>query len=388
MKSVSSLPRKLGGKDGLIAVIKKMFSTGKADLPQKLEYEYKDDAGLFTPVTVMANSFLDDNLDAEINMADGTFKVNVKEYFYVIETVSLFTPSSKSVPCRVVIKGCQDGSSTSSVIDHGDGIYEKVGPGAAWQYPWMSIRPFEMVPAIDLFASTLKKALKMISGMIMSVSNSFSDYAKALIKKIESYIALIGIIKTLISSLMEIFQLPPGIYFIMITPEEGGLDNFMSRLRSASPPQGIKFSGPTGITAGAVMLYGAPSANELTALNTSFGLIGKILGGQVGVSSSGQVTVKVAPTISQGPVNITVKSGKTATFTITASGGSDPNAVTPNDPLLYQWQKDSVDILGATSSSYTTPPTVLIDKGSKFRCNVANSSGHATSEEAILTVVA
>src|SRR5208282_5883829 len=51
----------------------------------------------------------------------------------------------------------------------------------------------------------------------------------------------------------------------------------------------------------------------------------------------------------------------------------------------YQWQKGTSAIAGATSTTYTTPPTSLSDSGSTFRVVVSNSAGTATSA-ATLTV--
>ena len=56
----------------------------------------------------------------------------------------------------------------------------------------------------------------------------------------------------------------------------------------------------------------------------------------------------VAATITQ-PASVTVGLGQTATFSVTASGSGT---------LTYQWYKNGAAIIGATSSSYTTPPTV------------------------------
>ncbi len=82
--------------------------------------------------------------------------------------------------------------------------------------------------------------------------------------------------------------------------------------------------------------------------------------------------------ITANPVNQTVTVGQTATFTVSASGTA---------PLGYQWQKNSTNIAGATSSSYTTPATVLADNGSTYRCVVSNAYGSpATSTSATLTV--
>jgi hypothetical protein len=66
-----------------------------------------------------------------------------------------------------------------------------------------------------------------------------------------------------------------------------------------------------------------------------------------------------------------------ATFMVAASGST---------PLSYQWQRNQVNIAGATSSNYTIASTSLSDNGAKFRCVVTNAFGNATSSEATLTV--
>jgi glucose/arabinose dehydrogenase len=78
------------------------------------------------------------------------------------------------------------------------------------------------------------------------------------------------------------------------------------------------------------------------------------------------------------PVDKTVTVGQTATFDVVASG--DP-------PLSFQWQRNGVDLMGATGPSYTTPATTLADNGATFRCAVSNSVANATSSAATLTVL-
>ena len=83
------------------------------------------------------------------------------------------------------------------------------------------------------------------------------------------------------------------------------------------------------------------------------------------------------PSITSGPSNQSVNSGQTATFSVLASGSA---------PLSYQWQRDGVDISGATGASYTTPATTLADDGAVFRCRITNAAGSVTSGSATLTV--
>lgn len=83
------------------------------------------------------------------------------------------------------------------------------------------------------------------------------------------------------------------------------------------------------------------------------------------------------PSISSNPANQSVLIGQTATFTVGATG---------SPTLTFQWQRNQVNIPGATATSYTTGATVLTDTGAKFRCVVTNLISTATSTEATLTV--
>ena len=85
-----------------------------------------------------------------------------------------------------------------------------------------------------------------------------------------------------------------------------------------------------------------------------------------------------APTISAQAENQSVVKGETATFKVVATGSA----------LTYQWKKNGSDISGATSSSYTTPPTTIADNGAKYSVSVSNSVGTVTSNTATLEVVA
>jgi len=89
------------------------------------------------------------------------------------------------------------------------------------------------------------------------------------------------------------------------------------------------------------------------------------------------VDVPQPPTIATQPADANVVEMQTATFSLVANGMA---------PLTYQWRKDSVDIPGATASSYTTPPVVLADDGAVFTCVVANVGGSVTSGQATLWV--
>jgi hypothetical protein len=83
-----------------------------------------------------------------------------------------------------------------------------------------------------------------------------------------------------------------------------------------------------------------------------------------------------APAVTTQPGNKTVTEGQTATFTVVASGTG----------LTYQWRKNGVNIVGATSATYTTPATVSSDNGAIFTVKIRNAGGSATSSNSVLTV--
>jgi sugar lactone lactonase YvrE len=90
------------------------------------------------------------------------------------------------------------------------------------------------------------------------------------------------------------------------------------------------------------------------------------------------VPVAVPPTVALQPANLSVTEGQAASFSVAASGDA---------PLAYQWQRNGVDIAGATATSYTIAATVLADSGAAFRAVVSNAAGTATSNAATLTVI-
>ena len=84
------------------------------------------------------------------------------------------------------------------------------------------------------------------------------------------------------------------------------------------------------------------------------------------------------PVISIQPSNQEVGEGITAEFSVVANG---------TEPLSYQWQKNGVNITGATTATYITPPITLSDNGSTYSVNVTNPAGSVVSDAATLTVI-
>ena len=80
-----------------------------------------------------------------------------------------------------------------------------------------------------------------------------------------------------------------------------------------------------------------------------------------------------APSILTQPANRTVGVGQSATFSVAATGTA---------PLAYQWQRNGVNISGATATSYTLPSATAGDNGATFRVVVSNAFGTVTSASA------
>jgi hypothetical protein len=134
-----------------------------------------------------------------------------------------------------------------------------------------------------------------------------------------------------------------------------------------------------------ISITGATSASYTTpptAISDSGSQFAVIVSNSTGSVTSNGATLTVtaaavAPSITTQPVSQTVTAGQTATFSVAGTGTA---------PLSYQWQKNKTAISGATSASYTTPPTVTSDSGSQFTVTVSNSTGSVTSNNASLTV--
>jgi sugar lactone lactonase YvrE len=103
-----------------------------------------------------------------------------------------------------------------------------------------------------------------------------------------------------------------------------------------------------------------------------------LLGICVGLTACGG-SADAPPTITQQPADQSVTAGQAASFSVVATGAA---------PLVYQWQRNSVDIAGANATTYSVSVTAITDSGALFRAVVSNAAGTATSTAATLTVMA
>ena len=101
-------------------------------------------------------------------------------------------------------------------------------------------------------------------------------------------------------------------------------------------------------------------------------------GGSGTTSAPAPMTSVTAPVLVQPPTAQSVPMGRSAAYSVTATGTA----------LQYQWSKNNAAISGAVSSSYTTPPTAFADSGATYTVTVSNAAGSVTSAPASLTVTA
>lgn len=99
-------------------------------------------------------------------------------------------------------------------------------------------------------------------------------------------------------------------------------------------------------------------------------------GGFTETDSARMTVLTPLPVITLNPVDQSVSQGSTGTFTADATGYDS-----------VQWQKDAVDIAGATAISYTTPAVIVGDDGAAFHAIFTNGGGSVPTTSAVLTVV-
>lgn len=137
--------------------------------------------------------------------------------------------------------------------------------------------------------------------------------------------------------------------------------------------QWLKNGAPIGSASTAVLMLTNVSSNDVADYSVSASnSLGSV------TSNAAHLTVLGAPLVSTQPAAASVNEGASATFNVTASGNA----------LLYQWTRNNVAIVGATSASYTTPALTPADSGAVYGVIVYNGAGLVLSQGAVLTVTA
>ncbi len=142
-------------------------------------------------------------------------------------------------------------------------------------------------------------------------------------------------------------------------------------------------------------IYGGATTTTLTLTGVTAGMNGYLYRAVVNSacsplnSNNATLTVNAPPAISSQPANSSLCAGNTATFNVTATGGS----------LTYQWQEsingggtwnnlsNIAPYSGVTTATLSISPTTLTMNGYMYRCIISGICGApATSSGATLTV--
>lgn len=287
IKHVEDIPTSIAG---LIKAIKKMLATHKAEWPTKIDRVYVD-PDFKGPHKVLANpatgggSYVDYNipgLDSSGKHVDTGAYLDPKKpfipdhqrYYYVVQSIATPLIAIPAVPfgiegpqsreIRVTAKTCENSFQTANVIEHEDGSFELLSAGFSLQNKWSSVRLNLIVPWVPETIKFFNVLIESLQGMLNDASDSFVAFLKQLTDKIQNYITTLRIIQTLVTQLKK-FIIGESVAFLWVPPTTGGTKKFVQRVRSAKLPAGQRsFSGPAGITAGIVMMFGY----SIAGLNT------------------------------------------------------------------------------------------------------------------------
>ena len=132
---------------------------------------------------------------------------------------------------------------------------------------------------------------------------------------------------------------------------------------------------------GNALINGGTSATYTiaSAVDADAGVYSVLVSNLLGSVSSGSatLTVNTPVSITSQPASVTVTSGSSASFSVTATGTA---------PLTYQWKKNgSIILTGGTSSTYTIPAATAVNAGT-YSVVVTNFLGSVSSGSATLTV--
>ncbi|NQX00008.1 hypothetical protein HQ447_05055, partial [bacterium] len=146
------------------------------------------------------------------------------------------------------------------------------------------------------------------------------------------------------------------------------LENLV-QIRDGSAKHATAITDPPGLT---VEFTYSPSAGAPVETG-NYTVMGTIRDANFSGSAIGTLALLSSPTISVQPASVLASQGAPVTFRVEADGNN----------LVYQWQKDGVNIEGAISASLTIAQAQLVDVGS-YSAMISNVVGSITSAPAVL----
>jgi hypothetical protein len=160
---------------------------------------------------------------------------------------------------------------------------------------------------------------------------------------------------------------PAGTATFTVAASGQGTLSYQWQKNSANITNGGHYAGATTTTLTVSSADASDAANYRCVVTNAAGSVN---------SNQAALTLKAATTITQQPAAQAVCPGATATLTVAATG---------DGALTYQWQKDSVNLTGATAATLQITGFGSGNVGS-YRCVVTGGCGTATSTAAALTL--
>jgi len=287
LTEVADIPKKLGGKDGLIATIAKMFRTKSFKWPTITKAVYNDFSATVIRNSKGGGEYYDfdipgeeKEMDTVIGGVPGKFKYIYPDnlyYYYVIESMFLDnTVGEPSTEKKIVVKNCDDTEATANVVEHSDGSFEYLSlDGALIENRWQSAEVNAFIPYLPQLIDKLNDMLNSFKGGTNDASDAFSDLIRDIQAKINDYITIVAILQKLITQLSK-FIIGPSVAWLWVPPEEGGMLNFINRIEDAKLPEGQEsFSGPNGTSIGLVGVFGYESLKASPALKAQINVLSK-----------------------------------------------------------------------------------------------------------------
>jgi hypothetical protein len=134
----------------------------------------------------------------------------------------------------------------------------------------------------------------------------------------------------------------------------------------------------TGANSPVLRLTAVSNANVGSYAVTVSNVAGNAVSNEAILTVTAGTPAIVAPTIVTQPSAVTVNAGNTATFAVGVDGSG---------PFTFQWRREGVNIIGATSAVYILNPAQLPHAGA-YSVVVSNSAGAIVSNNVVLDVTA
>ena len=251
----------------------------------------------------------------------------------------------------------------------------------------ISQNPYIIAPGLSILNSTL------VTGNTGPIESDVNNAATAQLAGTPTQTGLFGIGITafmlagglnantgtgsqLFSYLILVDAAPPASFTTQPASQTVAVGESVTFMAAASGTPTYQWSGPNGVISGATSATLTLTNVQLSAAGF-YTVTATVSGGSV-TSDGATLTVLPlsAPSFTVNPVSVTITSGRSAAFSVAASGELPPT---------YQWNFNGAPISGATDPVLLVSAATSANAGA-YTCAAANASGTVTSTSATLTV--